>query len=513
MSWNNGYVADLQYPAWFFPNQGPVHLDFACVLNGVEPVALDKPFTYFELGFGQGLTVNLLAASNPQGRFYAADFNPAQVAAAQQLAADAQLDNLVLLENSFAELADGDVDLPQFDFVTMHGVYSWVNAEARKQIVRFLARYLKPGGIVYTSYNAMPGWASALPLQRLLLEHQMYPGGTDAQLKEARRLVDALEQVQAAYFTDNASSMLKGRLDSIRSDKSGYLAHEYMSRGWDALYHIDVARQLADAKLDYACSARLPAAFPHLCFTDEQQKLLEDVDDAGLQETLKDYIRNASFREDIFVRGARRMTPKRRMHWLRQFGLASVVMREKASGEFRLPNGEPADAAVYDAVLDMLETGPKSLAELAELPQFAATGMAGVTEVAAMLISRSHAAPWFLHRAHAEAGPAHRANRCIAERARDENLYQNLASPLLGSAVLAGHAQRLVYRVMCAQPDGIDQEVLVDAVWESIGQQQSSSVADTGDGKPIDMDRENDDPTVRKFLMLHVPIWRALKML
>jgi SAM-dependent methyltransferase len=231
MSWNNGYIADTQYAPGFFAEQGPVQLDFSCVLNGIEPVAIDKPFTYFELGFGQGLTVNILAASNPHGRFYAADFNPAQVAAAQQLAADAQLDNLVLLEDSFAELADGDVDLPQFDFVSMHGVYSWVNAEARKQIVKFLARYLKPGGIVHVSYNAMPGWASALPLQRrLLLEHQMYPGGTDVQLKEARRLVGALEQVQAAYLTDNAGPMLKDRLDSLRNDKSGYLGHEYMNR-------------------------------------------------------------------------------------------------------------------------------------------------------------------------------------------------------------------------------------------------------------------------------------------
>jgi hypothetical protein len=307
--------------------------------------------------------------------------------------------------------------------------------------------------------------------------------------------------------------MLKGRLDSLQNDKSGYLAHEYMNRSWDALYHIDVARQLADAKLDYACSAVLPGAFWHLCFTDAQQSLLDDVDDAGLRETLKDYIRNTVFREDIFVRGARRMTPQRRLEWLKQFGLASIVRREKASGDFRLPNGEPSDAALYDAVLDVLETGPKSLIELAALPQFAATGMAGVTEVAAMLVSRSKAAPWFLHRAQAESGPAHRMNRCIAERARDEDIYQDMASPLLGSGVPAGEAQRLVYRVMCRQPDDVDQEVLVDAIWESIGEQQRvHAVSGSGD-KPLDMERGKDDWVIRKFLALPVPIWRALKML
>jgi SAM-dependent methyltransferase len=501
MSWNNGYIADTQYAPGFFAEQGPVQLDFACVLHGVEPVALDKPFTYFELGFGQGLTVNILAAANPQGRFYAADFNPAQVAAAQQLAADARLDNLVLLENSFAELADGDVELPQFDFVSMHGVYSWVNAEARKQIVKFLARYLKPGGIVHVSYNAMPGWASALPLQRLLLEHQMYPGGTDVQLKEARRLVGALEQVQAAYFTDNASPMLKGRLDSLKNDKSGYLGHEYMNRGWDALYHIDVARQLADAKLDYACAAAPHWAFPDLSFTPAQQALLDATVDLGLRETLKDYILNISFRNDVFVRGARRMTPKRRLHWLSQFGLASIVVRENARAELTLPVGRKVDASTYAVLLDTLENGPRPLTELAELPQFADTGIEGLLEVVAMLVSTHQVMPYFLHAAHADAGSAQRMNQLLAERSRHDDYYQTLASPLLGSGLPSGQIQRLVYRVACEQSDNLDADALIGEIWPILDQQQAN------------MTREETAWAVKKILALRVPIWRALQML
>ena len=52
--------------------------------------------------------------------------------------------------------ADAPV-LPMFDYVTLHGVYSWVGTTVRADIVRFLRRYLKPGGAVYLSYNAMPG--------------------------------------------------------------------------------------------------------------------------------------------------------------------------------------------------------------------------------------------------------------------------------------------------------------------------------------------------------------------
>ena len=109
MDWNEGYVAGIDYPAAFFPEQGPVHLDFACILNGVEPVLPQDGFTWFELGCGPGLTANVLAAANPRGRFFANDFNPANVVTGRELADAAGLENITFLEDSFAALADGKV--------------------------------------------------------------------------------------------------------------------------------------------------------------------------------------------------------------------------------------------------------------------------------------------------------------------------------------------------------------------------------------------------------------------
>jgi SAM-dependent methyltransferase len=513
MSWNSGYIADKPYLSSFYPEQSPVHLNFSCVLNGIEPVPLDREFTYFELGFGQGLTANILAAANPQGRFYAADFNPPHVTAASELANAAQLSNLVLLENSAGELADGKVDLPQFDFITMHGVYSWVSPEIRGQIVTFLARYLKPGGIVYMSYNAMPGWASVLPLQRLMLEHQMYPGGSEVQVAHARRLVDALGKAGAQYLADNPSPMLKQQLELIAHGKLGYIGHEYMSTGWDALYHLDVARQLADAKLDFACSVLPHHAFSSLCFTPQQQALLDDVPDAGLRETLKDYIANSSFREDVFVRGARRMTPKRRMAWLRRFGLAPTVVRETAQPALKTPVGTTTDPVLFGAVLDALKQGPTSLLELAALPQFAQTGIDGLTEVAAMLISSRQAAPYLLDAATIDAGAAQRMNRVLADRAQDDDDHRALASPLLGSGIAASQTQRLVYRAVCIEGGRVDAGALGEQAWRIIDEQQRAG-GDTADGgKEPAISRDRILWSVDKILTHRVPIWKALHML
>lgn len=53
MDWTEGYASDVEYTAGFYREQAPAFLNFTCLLNGVEPVDLSRPFTYFELGFGR----------------------------------------------------------------------------------------------------------------------------------------------------------------------------------------------------------------------------------------------------------------------------------------------------------------------------------------------------------------------------------------------------------------------------------------------------------------------------
>ena len=69
MDWTAGYTADIEYIAAFYREQSPTHLNFVCLANGFEPVSIDRPYTYCELGSGRGLTIDVLAAANPGGHF------------------------------------------------------------------------------------------------------------------------------------------------------------------------------------------------------------------------------------------------------------------------------------------------------------------------------------------------------------------------------------------------------------------------------------------------------------
>lgn len=512
MDWTAGYASDIEYTAGFYKEQGPAYLNFVCILNGVEPVPLDKPFTYFELGFGRGLTVSLLAAANPHGQFYAADFNPGQVAGARDLAAQAELQNLTLYEDSFAELAAGKEALPQFDFITLHGIYTWVTAENQKHIVDFIARYLKPGGIVYLSYNAMPGWAAALPLQRLLVEFgEAFPNRSDIELKGAANLVERMQNAGASYLAAHPS--LKQRLDMLKTSNPNYLVHEYMHKHWEPLYHADVARALEPAKLEYVGSAELPLNYPTLYLNDEKRDIIATMSSSAMRETMKDYFANTSFRKDVFVRGARKISPLRQVELLKKAGVVLTARRSECKLEMNLAiglvNGKPE---IYGPLLDALAEKSLSLGELQQVPALSSVKLHDLAQAVVMLTASGQAQIFFDIGTEASSAAAN-MNRCLAGLASYGDEYQALCSPLLGSGIHIGFVERLIFQNLPQGGGEIDQAHVVRQVWGALKGQGRKLIKE---GETLQTDEANMaelagqvDLTLKVFL----PMWRTLKMI
>lgn len=510
MDWTSGYVSDVEYTAGFYSEQAPGLLNFACILNGVEPVDTSKGFNYCELGFGRGLTVNVLAAANPQGRFYAADFNPSHVAGARQLAASAQLDNLFLLESSFEQMARGEVaDLPQFDFITLHGIYTWVTAENRAHIVQFISRYLKPGGIVYLSYNAMPGWACAQPLQKILVEHAaLNPNRSDVQIHHAAQFVDKLQQLNAGFITANPG--LKPRLATLNNADRHYLVHEYMHRHWQPMYHIDVANDLAEAKLDYVGSADLPLAYRQMYLTAEQFALLESISDRRMRETVHDYLLNIGFRKDIFVRGARRMSHLRQSEYLAQLGLVALLPRDACQMAFKLNVGEMhGKPETYAPLFDRLAQGPQSFVQLNTLFGGGGRMSPSLIEAASLLIATGQAAVFALDKPHAEATSAQTLNAQLLDRVRFADDYQVLASQLTGSGVATNFIERLFLLVLKANPQAELLELAAAGftIMQTLGRNMIK------DGVKLESVEDNIGALAEQFALLQqakIGVWRQL---
>ena len=128
-----------------------------------------EPIRVLELGCGQGLSANIIAAANPHIKYTAIDFNPEHIAGAQALAKEAATPNVRFIEASFEQVAD-DASLGPFDVITLHGIYTWVSAENRQHIIRIARDKLKTGGLLYVSYNCYPGWSSVIPIRRMFTD-------------------------------------------------------------------------------------------------------------------------------------------------------------------------------------------------------------------------------------------------------------------------------------------------------------------------------------------------------
>ncbi|MYN44829.1 methyltransferase domain-containing protein [Pseudoduganella sp. FT93W] len=513
MDWTAGYASDIEYTTGFYREQSPAWMNLVCLLNGIEPLPLDKPYTYCELGFGRGLTSQLLAASNPHASFYAADFNPAQVAEARQFTEQSGIGNLNLLENSFEELANGKVELPQFDYITLHGIYTWVTAENRANIVRFIGRYLKPGGLVYLSYNAMPGWTQTIPLQRMLVEFaDQHPGRSDVQIKGATEFINRMEAADAAYLTQNPG--LKVRMDSLKTASPHYLVHEYMHKHWQPLFHADVARDLAEAKMSYAGSADLAFAYPELFVNEKRLNLILEATDPALQETIKDYLLNTAFRRDVFVRGARRMNQLRQAELLGQVTLALSTPRDKVNLKMVMPFGEvTARSDLYNVIFDALSERDLTLAQLCTLPAISGLTIQAAGQIASLLCASGQAVFYFNPEQARDVAPARRLNANLAAQSRYGEDYAALCSPLLGAGLSANYFERLFYMAMQEAPSDPTPGILAQRAWAIMS---TSPRRIKMNGEALQSPEENQKALelhAEQFLKATLPYWQRLQIL
>lgn len=364
MNWTDGYVSDIEYIPGFYYEQTPSHINAVCYVNGFElPVQPGEAFGYCELGCGRGETSLMIAAANPHADVWAFDFNPSHIAEARRMAKNGGLSNVHFGEESFKQLAEGKLpaNMPMFNYITLHGVWSWINNENRAYIIRFLDRYLKPGGVVYVSYNALPGWSNIIPLRKLL-----FLLAEDEIGKSDQRALGAVEKLRA-LVSDNARFLPKDFVEKI-SKSGSYLSHEYLNEDWDPTFHVDVASDLAAAKLSYFGTANILENFGEFSFTPSQNDKLVKAS-PGSVETLKDYFLDRTFRRDLFIKGPQRLPDRRAIQRIEECVIELCISSENVNFDINIPLGQAnLNRDLYEPIFAALKTGPKRIGDLMKLP-------------------------------------------------------------------------------------------------------------------------------------------------
>ena len=409
--WSEGYVTEIDYTWGFHRELSPANLAWVAALRGASPPPLDGPFSYCELGCGNALSLNVFAAAHPDASFFGVDFNPNHVTNGQRMAEQGGLTNVKLIERSFADLlGDRDLDRP-FDFIVLHGIWSWVNDENRQHITAFLRERLKPGGLVYVSYNALPGWSEMVAVRRLMLDvADRTQGGIEVKVKAA---VATLQKFWDTQNKDAVSRSFRNRIERILKSEVSYLAHEYFNKHWALFFFEDVAAALRDAKLSWLTTATLEQTEPSFYLSRQKLAVAREQTDPIDREQMRDFLSNASFRRDVFLKGNPPAELAREPHTSPAL-LAQIVGPRRSNHQFVAEVKVPAGTLRFPeeherALFEFFADGPHTVGEaLDHLWSFGRTPALALTTLKQM-VACDLLRPWV--RKPAATAPRHSAER------------------------------------------------------------------------------------------------------
>jgi len=444
--WTAGYVADIGYTYGYYTELNPLRVRLAFLNAGLVPPTVA---TACELGFGQGMSANLHAAASVV-HWAGTDFNPAQAGFAQELAIAAQ-SNAQLYDEAFDQFC-GRTELPEFDYIGLHGIWSWISDENRAVIVDFVRRKLKVGGVLYISYNTQPGWAAMVPMRDLLTEHAEVLGadgaGIVSRIDAALAFADQLLAANPTYA--RANPQIADRMARIKEQNRHYVAHEYFNRDWQPMAFAQMARWLEPAKLNWACSANYLDAIDAVNLSAEQQTLLASIPDPMFRQTTRDFCVNQQFRKDYWVKGARSLSPLEQAEALRSQCVMLVQPRLEVSLKVAGSLGEATlQEAVYAPLLDQLaDHKPQTLGHVEQALKSSEAGkvlsFAQVLQ-AVMVLSATGAIMPVQEEALIAKAKKHtdRLNVYLMHKARSSNELSYLASPVTGGGVSVPRFQQL----------------------------------------------------------------------
>lgn len=507
--WSAGYVTDIGYTYGYCREMNPLHLRLAFLTSGIVPPEIKNAC---ELGFGQGISINAHAAATSV-RWYGTDFNPGQTLFARSLAATSEAD-VQLYDNAFADFT-ARTDLPEFDFIGLHGIWSWVSPENQQILVDFINKKLRVGGVLYISYNTMPGWNPHIPLQHLLAQHGALMSaegvGIPQRLDNAIAFAERFIATKPAILKVNPS--MTAALEHLQKQDRTYLAHEYFNRHWNPLFFADIQKKLVEAKLNYACSAFYPDNLDDVNLTPEQNAILQEIPSSALQETLRDFLLGKRFRRDYWVRGEQRIPLLEQAEGLRKERLILTTPRQNITMEMQLTHGKAGlNTALYNPLLDLLsDHQPHTIRQLEQEMLKQKMDFGQVVNAILILATKGDLSVAQDEKTVARAKPhTTKLNQHLLQQACYSNKLGTLASPVTGGGLAVSRFHQLF--LLGLQSGRKQPEELAAFVWHILQAQGEKLVKA---GQALQTPEENLAELgvlVREFIAKTLPVLRALQV-
>ena len=295
---------EIAYPDLSHATAHPDRMAVVARLFGMDPPRVDSCYV-LELGCAAGANLLPMASGFPESRFLGIDRSEQQIARGLGWRETLGLSNLSL---EAMDLTDLDEDEGPFDYIIVHGVYSWVPPDVQRRILEICGTRLSPNGVAYVSYDTLPGGHLMRIVNDALLYGARAADSPAERTQAARRVLDVL-RICLPRVAEPAWKMLAERIPYLvapipedAAAAEAFLLHGPLSEETHPIYLHQFIDAAADHGLQYLGDANVSSMVPSNYAPEVAQSLVAASGDRLELEQYLDFVRLRSFRTTLLCR-------------------------------------------------------------------------------------------------------------------------------------------------------------------------------------------------------------------
>ncbi len=309
---------DVPYPSLCYTQTHPDRLSTIATLLGMNPAPIDH-CRVLELGCAVGGNLLPMALGLPGSTFVGIDISPRQIDEAQSAAKALGLNNITF---KAMDILDFGEDEGLFDYIIVHGIYSWVPPEVQDKVLAICRQNLAPQGVAYVSYNTYPGSHMFMMVREMMLYRLRDIKDPHERAAESRAYIGYLAEIAPSGDNEAYTAFLRTYMDMRPKQALGYqdrddaaVLHDELAEYNDPCYFHEFIDHAAQHDLQYLAEADFPTVIPNNLVSGEALKYLYQIAKTPIEvEQHMDFLRNRMFRRTLLchadVTVNRNLTPE-----------------------------------------------------------------------------------------------------------------------------------------------------------------------------------------------------------
>ena len=301
---NKNTYSELLYKSNPFNYTVPALLEANGKLYGLTPKDSRKA-RVLELGSSFGGNIITQALYNPEAEYVGIDLTAEQVRKGNEIIEKIGLTNIKLIEKN---ILDVNEDFGKFDYIIVHGVFSWVPENVKDKIIKICNENLNEEGIAYISYNTYPGWKEPDKIREMMIYANKYFPEISLGDKNQRgkAFISIVAEQKKLYedIVEKKGDFIK-QIEELLEMQDYYVAHEYLESFNHPLYLNEFVDLIKKENLQYVSDVALRLSIISTYNQDTVNKLQQlSQGDHVIKEQCLDFILDTKFRRSLICKNS-----------------------------------------------------------------------------------------------------------------------------------------------------------------------------------------------------------------